>query len=66
MVGDPCTEGWADVNCDGDGNVVNFDFSAKSLHGSLPTWIGGLTALTKNFRLDQNTITGTLPTELGR
>ena len=65
MKGDPCLEEWSNVNCDGDGNIEDLDLTDQGLHGTIPPWIGGLTSLTDNFNLDQNTITGALPTELG-
>jgi hypothetical protein len=46
--------------------VVGIDLSGKTMTGELPSWIGGLTALTSKLSLSTNDLNGPVPTELGR
>ena len=49
MLGDPCAApAWYRVSCSADSNVVDLDLSGHDLVGFVPTWIGGLTALTSD------------------
>ena len=64
-VGDPCTNVWRGVQCDGAGSVVGLVLTAMGLQGTLPTSLGTLSSLTV-LVLFMNALSGVLPSEIGK
>ncbi len=63
-VGDPCTNNWYGVGCNGSGEVVNLYLNNNNLVGNIPPEIGCFTAL-RQLRLNDNVLTGGIPSEIG-
>jgi len=63
--GDPCTQNWYSVTCDGIGNVVGLQLYNNNLRGTIPTEIGQLTNLSALY-LSNNSLSGTIPIEIGQ
>ena len=57
---------WGGVTCDPSGQLVELDLESNTLDGTVPSELGGLTALVSNLKLASNKLAGVLPTELGR
>eukprot|EP01083_Nonionella_stella_P076056 207045_1 len=52
------------VRCNDDGHVTQLKLSNNNLEGTIPSKLGGLTALTKLY-LFRNNLYGEIPSELG-
>ena len=74
MAGDPCTNSWYGVTCADDhanyydavdSVVTRLMLEDNSLHGTLPSELGWLTAMTSHLVLADNLLSGTLPSQLG-
>jgi len=61
--GNPCTNNWWGIKCDGDGNINQIILPSNNLQGTIPPQIGDLPNLSM-LALFNNYITGTLPEEL--
>ena len=68
---DPCEGPWFGVRCSIAGEMIGLDLSNNGVAGgTIPTQIGYLTKLMGDLNmgvwLNENQLTGTLPTEVGR
>lgn len=59
-----CKKEWLGLECDRNYRIQTIDFSNQPLHGTIPSSIGKLNALS-NFLLKNASFRGTIPPELG-